>query len=105
LRRHCHTGSGLSGIRLPPSLRVGLGSRAGHALGAPQLLLELLVAVLQLLDQSGEPADFLLEPIDPQHEIRGGKLRQSHRCRPIGSRALRCVCRESCGGRSDRDSG
>jgi hypothetical protein len=99
LRRHCATGSRCSGVRLPrSSLCVSLRTRAGRALGASELLLELLIAVLQLLDQSGQAADFLFEPIDPQHEIGGGELRHSHRQRPIRSRAFRCAGgRSACG--------
>ena len=47
-----------------------------------QLLLELLIAVLQLLDLPGHLANLVLQHVEPHHEIGAGHLRRrGHRPR------------------------
>src|SRR5262249_33913295 len=48
--------------------------RTAVLLQAPQLVLELLVAILQLLDLAGELADLILQLIKPDDEIGGRHL-------------------------------
>jgi hypothetical protein len=51
-----------------------------------QLLLELLIAELELLDKTGELTDLVLEPVEPHHEIGrslGLGLNLAGRCRRV----------------------
>ena len=64
-----------AGARLQSGRPRAVGSRLGVVLRAAKLLLELLVAELELLDRAGELAHLRFEPIDPHHELGLGHLR------------------------------
>jgi hypothetical protein len=49
--------------------------RRAARLRAGQLLLELAVAVLELLDHAGELAHLAFQPVEPRHEFGFGHLR------------------------------
>src|SRR5271165_901256 len=72
-------------------------ARVALLLHAADLHLELLIAVLELLDHPRELPDLAFQPIDPKHEVGRAGLRGTLRRRALGSLRLCLRLRDTLG--------
>ncbi len=85
LRGGARRGAGIA------ALIATLGSEIEFFLRAAQLLLELLIAELQLLDLAGEHAHLVLDLVEAHHDIGGRHLRGAQGSQGRSASAIRAA--------------